>query len=145
VVCRFHFDSPSWFGFWESLYKISLVLNFYGQISGGYGRERLLQTSILTKTKTCLFRLRRGKFLSAKRADIQGRRRGTDEQRQPLPLYRHLSADGTDRAVTWRARTEEACPPAKPLVQSLHSVPAHWVAIVAAVAPKRPVKSFDDF
>jgi hypothetical protein len=31
------------------------------------------------------------------------------------------------------------------LVKSLHSVPAQWAAIVAAAAPKRPVKSLDNF
>src|SRR5580658_3631796 len=95
------------------------------KISGGYGRERLLQTSIPTKTKACLFRLRRGKFLAAKRADIEARR-ATHQQGQPLPLHCHLIADGVGRALSSLARTEEACPLANPLVQSLHSAPAHW-------------------
>src|ERR1700691_1062611 len=58
----------------QNLVSLKLLLVKSQAVMG----ERLPQTSIPTKTKTCLFRLRRGKFLAAKRADIQGRRRGTD-------------------------------------------------------------------
>jgi hypothetical protein len=78
VVCRFHFASPRWFGFLGKLVQNLVSLKLLLVKSQAVMGERLPQTSIPTKTKTCLFRLRRGKFLAAKRADIQGRRRGTD-------------------------------------------------------------------
>jgi hypothetical protein len=85
-------------------------------------------------------------LLSAKRAYIGVQtRHATNQQGDPLPPDGHLSTNGAARADVWHFRMEEACPLAKPLVKSLHSVLAYWVAIVAEVDPKRPVIRSENF
>jgi len=85
-------------------------------------RTVFLRGRTVEKTKSCLFRLRRGQFVSAKRADIEARRRAAYQQSHHFPPYSCFSADGAARAATDRVITEETCPLAQPLVKSLHAI-----------------------
>jgi len=89
-----------------------------------------------------MFRLRRGQLLSAKRADIEARRRTTHQQGQSLPLHRHLSADGTGGAPIRSVGTKQSCPFGQPLVESVRPFP---LVTGRGFWPKSRQKASDSF
>jgi hypothetical protein len=81
----------------------------------------------LRKTKPCLFRLLRGELAPTKGTGIEAHYHSTHHHGRALPLHRHLRADGATGAVIGRVRTEDACPPRKPLVESFRTfLPVNW-------------------
>src|SRR5271170_3776008 len=90
---------------------------------GSVGTERFwsCRNRTLGKTKPYLFCLRRCQLGTAKRTGIENRSRVAHQQGHPLALYRHLGPDGPAGAATGGVRTEEACPLAQPLVESVRT------------------------
>jgi hypothetical protein len=86
-------------------------------------RIGLLRNRTLEKTLPCLLRVPRAPLLSAKRTDIEVRRRAAHQQSYRLPLYGDFSANGADGVPTRRVGTKEACPFGQPLVESVRPIP----------------------
>jgi hypothetical protein len=90
-------------------------------------RRRFLRNRSLEKTAVYLCRLCRSQVGSAEWAGTQAISRSAYHGHL-LPPYRHLRADGAIATANGRVRKEVTCPLAKPLVESLHLVLAHWAA-----------------